>query len=420
MSDLNGNPPDTLTRIRRKVQHFLADFFGDVEHQAVSSQSSLSISNKMLYGLEVMVFVRDELSIAPELRHKFETDYRSLMDKEGILIGAEQLFESKQLVSLSAATRAVSGAGLCVVNGEIEFIGKPRKYLGSIEVLDLLIFPVLTVANVQLGGSQTLISGLRDQARDTLVKLIQDVGSHVHDAEQFPPQARSNGKRSGEEYLGYKEHPDVIHHLHDLWKDSQKVKQGCIIFLNGFPGVGKLTIARAIKDNLPADATCLIDNHILIDPAEAIIPGRGPAHKKLRQNIRRVAFEALTEEMVSQPNLKVIMTGCIVDSPEDIAVLAEHLRVAKDANVPFYLIDVTCDREEHGRRLETIERAAEGKSKLRDCHVLQQLLEQYKRIENLPEELLTVVDIEHMMLDTTGSTVDQTVSKKMQNMHRNN
>jgi hypothetical protein len=318
---------------------------------------------------------------------------------------------------MKVATRAAYGAGIRVVNGEVAPIEKSHKYLSSSEMLDRLIFNVLTVPNAQLGGSQTMVSGLRDQARDTLVKLIQDVGSNVHDAEQFSLQARSNGKRSEEEYLGYKERPDVIHHLHDLWKDSQKAKQGCIIFLNGFLGVGKLTIARAIKDNLPADATRLIDNHILIDPAEAIIPGRGPAHKKLRQRIRCVAFEALTEEMVSQPNLKVIMTGGLVDNPEDTAILAEHLRIAKYANVPFCLIDITCDREEHGQRLETPARTAEGKSKLRDGHVLQQLLEQHRRIENLSEELLTDVDFEHMTLDTTGLTVNQSLSKEMQTMH---
>jgi hypothetical protein len=364
-----------------------------------------------------MVFVNDELTITPELRQKFETGYRSIMDEEGIVIDAEVPFESKQLVSMSVATRAAYGAGIRVVNGEVEFNEKPQKYLSSIEMLDLLIFHVLTVPNAQLGGSQTLISGLRDQARDTLVKLIQDVGSHVHDAEQFSLQARSNGKQSGEEYLGHKERPNVIHHLHDLWKDSQKVKQGCIIFLNGFPGMGKPTIARAIKDNLPADATRLIDNHILIDPAEAIVPGHSAAHKKLRQNIRRIAFEALTEEMVSQPNLKVIMTRGLVDNPEDTAILAEHLRIAKYVNVLFCLIDITCDRGEHGQRLETPAQTAVGKSKLRDGNVLQQLLEQHQRIENLPEELLTDVDFEHMTLDTTGWTVDATLSKNIQNMH---
>jgi hypothetical protein len=56
-------------------------------------------------------------------------------------------------------------------------------------MLDRLIFNVLTVPNVQLSGSQTLISELHNQARETLVKLIQDIGLNVHYAEQFSLQA---------------------------------------------------------------------------------------------------------------------------------------------------------------------------------------------------------------------------------------
>jgi hypothetical protein len=126
--------------------------------------------------------------------------------------------------------------------------------------------------------------------------------------------------------LDYKERPDVIEHLHDLWNENQKEK-GCIVLLNGFPGVGKLTIARAIKSNLPEHATGLTDNHVLIDPAEAIAPGRGAAHKVLHAEVRRVAFEALIEEFASRPHMKVIMTGCLADNAEDTAVLAEHLRI---------------------------------------------------------------------------------------------
>ncbi|KAF2823792.1 hypothetical protein CC86DRAFT_297778 [Ophiobolus disseminans] len=231
-------------------------------------------------------------------------------------------------------------------------------------------------------------------------------------------QARSNGTRSGEEYLGYKERPDVIQHLHDLWNDSQKAKQGCIVLLNDFPGVGKLTIARAIKDNLPENAVRLIDNRVLIDPAEAIAPGRGPAHKLIRAKVRRVAFGALTTELLSQPNLKAIMTDCPADTTEDTAVLAEHIRVAKDTNVPFYFVGVTCDQEEHGRRLDTPTRTVGGKTKLRDESVLRELLEQHVLVDpkKLSEELLTVVEIVHVVLDTTGLTVEQSMSKKMRQM----
>lgn len=105
----------------------------------------------------------------------------------------------------------------------------------------------------------------------------------------------------------------------------QNIKLGCVILLNGFPEVGKLAIACAMQAKLPKDTTRLIDNHILIDPAQAVSPGRGVAQKNLREHIRRGTFNALKEEFESAANLSVIITGCLADNEEDTAVFAEHV-----------------------------------------------------------------------------------------------
>ena len=56
-----------------------------------------------------------------------------------------------------------------------------------------------------------------------------------------------------------------------------------IIVLNGFPGVGKYTILKEVQALLAADKSPrLIDNHLLIDPAAALYPGRGVHHHELR------------------------------------------------------------------------------------------------------------------------------------------
>tara|TARA_R110002003_G_scaffold95_1_gene7238 strand:+ start:15964 stop:16308 length:345 start_codon:yes stop_codon:yes gene_type:complete len=113
-----------------------------------------------------------------------------------------------------------------------------------------------------------------------------------------------------------------------------------------------------------------------------------------------------------------MMMGCLADDDEDTNVLAEHLRIAKDTDVPFYLVGVTCDCGEHGHRLGTPSRTVGGKTKHRDDAVLQNLLEQHELVDpkKVSEELLTVVDIEHVMLDTTGLSVEETVKKNMRMM----
>lgn len=161
-----------------------------------------------------------------------------------------------------------------------------------------------------------------------------------------------------------------------------------IIFLNGFPGVGKLTIARTLKVLLPKDPDSirLIDNHTLVDLAQAIIPGRGPAHNALRGKIRQVAFEALKQEFVTNPTLIVIMTGCLGDTKEDTAMLAEHMELARDCNVPLHLIDIECDKEEHMVRIRTPERYVEGKTKLSDETILSRILGQHVLCEGVERD----------------------------------
>jgi chloramphenicol 3-O-phosphotransferase len=166
---------------------------------------------------------------------------------------------------------------------------------------------------------------------------------------------------------------------------------GSLIFLNGFPGVGKLTIARALKGLLPRypDSIRLIDNHTLIDPAQAIIPDRGPAHKALRAKICEVVFEALKHEFAGNPALTVIMAGCLADTKEDTDMLAEHMELARACNVPLHLIDIECDKEEHMVRIRTPERYVEGKTKLSDETVLGRILGQYVLCEGVKLDACT-------------------------------
>lgn len=106
----------------------------------------------------------------------------------------------------------------------------------------------------------------------------------------------------------------------------------CIPFLNGFPGVGKYAIARALKEAW--DGRLLIDNHLLIDPVGASIPGRSPAHHILRKQFRCVAFDALKQEVTL--NSAITMTFCAADILQDREVFAEHVDIARVRNIPIY------------------------------------------------------------------------------------
>jgi hypothetical protein len=141
----------------------------------------------------------------------------------------------------------------------------------------------------------------------------------------------------------------------------------CLIFINGYPGVGKYTIAKLILKTLGSDST-FIHNHLLIDPVEAIHPGRTPAHYALRKKFRDVAFDALIADSNSQ--LSIVMTISLAANNDDIAVMHEHLRIAWERQVPAYWINLTCDDREHKARIVSDERKNGGTSKCTDPAVL--------------------------------------------------
>lgn len=101
---------------------------------------------------------------------------------------------------------------------------------------------------------------------------------------------------------------------------------GCLVILNGFPGVGKLTIARSLQSRLTNVKTRLVDNHPIIDPAEAVHPGRGLQHKEFRDRLRRVIFDEL--KTVPEHDTVLIMTCSLGANVADAAVLAEYLEVS--------------------------------------------------------------------------------------------
>lgn len=55
------------------------------------------------------------------------------------------------------------------------------------------------------------------------------------------------------------------------------------IYINGFPGVGKLTVAKELQTLLPNAE--VVDNHRLIDPVAAIYERSHPRYQALRKQV---------------------------------------------------------------------------------------------------------------------------------------
>lgn len=198
----------------------------------------------------------------------------------------------------------------------------------------------------------------------------------------------------------------------------------CILLLNGFPGVGKLTIAKALECKLKLSSTpyALIDNHKLIDPVMAIEPIRNAAHYVLRKLFRKTAFDLLVAVKDGQ---LIIFTACLaiskLETPyNDIEQLKEYVDMADQKGVPLVVVNIVCDLEVNSKRLRSIERVemVRGKTKLVDVEILQGIRGQNTLLNQ--EDVSRYRDnknVLHLELDTTDLEVNEAAQKIWELMH---
>jgi hypothetical protein len=155
-----------------------------------------------------------------------------------------------------------------------------------------------------------------------------------------------------------------------------------IIHLNGFPGTGKLTIARKLVEKLnreyeqqdPSQSANhtrakLVHNHLLIDPAGAVLERSQPGYNELRTAIRQAVFTTLINESSTYETIYVFtdwQSGNAVGS----GVCEEYLAMAKARGSQFIPILVSCDEQENVRRIQGVSRAISDK--LTDSELLVQ------------------------------------------------
>ncbi|KAH7196388.1 uncharacterized protein B0J16DRAFT_325905 [Fusarium flagelliforme] len=171
-----------------------------------------------------------------------------------------------------------------------------------------------------------------------------------------------------------------------------------IIHINGYPGMGKLTIARKLVELLSPYNGRLVHNHLLIDPVGAILPRSSPDYQPARHAVRSVIFDALA---VSQDTADSVFVFTDFQSNDEIGrgVIAEYRNMTARRGCTFVPVTVTCNEEENLRRLASIERVVHGK--LTDATVVAHLRENAV-VHQWPKE-----DPCHMELDITKLNADE-------------
>jgi len=100
---------------------------------------------------------------------------------------------------------------------------------------------------------------------------------------------------------------------------AETVFSPCVPLLNNFSCVGKYNIAQQLEIIIPEE-TSLIDNHMLVDPAEVMYPGRTPERYQLRTAIKKAVVDSIKD--LKSTSITVLMSSCLSSSPADIEVIS--------------------------------------------------------------------------------------------------
>lgn len=135
-----------------------------------------------------------------------------------------------------------------------------------------------------------------------------------------------------------------------------------MIYLIGFPGVGKYTTALEICAQ--ADFK-LVDNHLINNPVFGLIEmdGKTKLPDTVWSNTRRIR-DAVLDTMIhiSPPDYSFVLTNMLLESdPQDRRWFEDVENVARARGATFVPVVLSCALEEHKKRIVTADRAARFK-----------------------------------------------------------
>jgi len=131
---------------------------------------------------------------------------------------------------------------------------------------------------------------------------------------------------------------------------------GRLVYLNGAPGVGKLTIARALACGWQAR---VLDNHSIYNVAFALTDFRTPAFYEAVRAVRAAAFEQVLRVPVDE---NIILTSAdFLDSEWGRENWGAIQKLAEERDWPLYSVVLRCEPAEHKARIISAEREARGK-----------------------------------------------------------
>ncbi len=135
-----------------------------------------------------------------------------------------------------------------------------------------------------------------------------------------------------------------------------------ILYLIGYPGTGKYTVAKEFHAQLPHFK--LVDNHLINNVLFPLIHADGvtPLPPRIWDNVSKI-WAAVVDTMIhlSPVDYSFILTNHLSTSSEDVAWFNEICRVAEARQAVLVPVTLTISVESHKERIVSDERRARFK-----------------------------------------------------------
>ncbi len=170
-----------------------------------------------------------------------------------------------------------------------------------------------------------------------------------------------------------------------------------IIVLNGYPGVGKLTIGRALADQIEGR---LLDIHSVYNIAFALTEFRSPEFREAVERIETVAHDLVR---ALPPEVPVVLTTVLAGESDWGAAEWARLMDLGAARPPFLVVHLACALDENIRRIRSEER--DQKRKPRDPDYVLRNHAEAKPLLGLDAANLLKLDVTDLEADAAAGQI---------------
>lgn len=157
-----------------------------------------------------------------------------------------------------------------------------------------------------------------------------------------------------------------------------------IIVLNGYPGVGKLTIGRELATLMGGR---LLDIHSVYNVAFALTEFKSDAFRDTVEKIEAIAHDLIHKLPGGEP---VVLTTVLAGQSTWGDAEWQRILDLGSARPPLVVVHIACDLEENVARIENVER--DLKRKPRDRSYVERNHAEAKPLAGLDAEHLLVLD----------------------------